>query len=436
MTTDQLDAAIAATQRLAASTAHRLALEHLIPDDATPETMRALVAEILDDAGREIVMCEETIATLRAKHADFVREVRDLAKLAGAQNVDALGDSVIVQRAAIAIGQTTTQLASELERNRALDGAVAKLRARVAELEAETRVSDQRLADQHDKWSALVADLESRLTAAIADRDNARHERDMAIANRDGLLVERDAVARELDELRAEIGELRTERDAGDFARAKADETIAELRARPVLTVERLAEALSTGMARRVDPGEVLVTATLAALGPVTLPTPDRAEDVVRMYFDAFADMASKDTERRWSCSRWDDVEASRRPRYVAAMSAALAKLPPNPAPSKPADVFAGVSLAELARAFDEAGESAPSLGRMRAGIAAVLDALRVKLVAPVDPEAVAGDYYNRRCGNGKAWDMIDSVGRARAGGDMRATLIARGIPVTPEAGK
>lgn len=40
--------------------------------------------------------------------------------------------------------------------------AVARLTARVAELEAETRVSDQRLVDQHDVWKARVAKLEAR----------------------------------------------------------------------------------------------------------------------------------------------------------------------------------------------------------------------------------------------------------------------------------
>src|SRR5574343_521158 len=43
-----------------------------------------------------------------------------------------------------------------------LEAEVARMTARVAELEAETRVSDQRLADQHDKWTARVAELEAR----------------------------------------------------------------------------------------------------------------------------------------------------------------------------------------------------------------------------------------------------------------------------------
>lgn len=114
--------------------------------------------------------------------------------------------------------------------------------------------------------------------------------------------------------------------------------------------------------------------------------------------------------------------------------------------PTQPVDVFAGIGdadLAAIARAkYTTSGHSNPWLDCIRA----VLDALRVKLVAPVDPEEVAREYYNDIGSPTPDWTEIESGGgylsdrvrsaQREATAAMRATLAAAGIPVTPEAGK
>lgn len=116
----------------------------------------------------------------------------------------------------------------------------------------------------------------------------------------------------------------------------------------------------------------------------------------------------------------------------------ALAKLAPATTPSKPADVFAGVSFEELVRISADAYVTAADAPG-RAGVAAVLDALRVKLVAPVDPEEFARDYCNCAAEGDEGaplWRDMGADAKVEQIGAARATLTAKGIPVTPEAGK
>ena len=115
--------------------------------------------------------------------------------------------------------------------------------------------------------------------------------------------------------------------------------------------------------------------------------------------------------------------------------------------PSKPADVFAGVSIeeldkiqmtAEVEHAIKVGSHSDSTPACRAAGLSAVLDALRVKLVAPVDPFDVARDYHDHGDAPVSHWSTILGDGKQsrRAVRAMRATLVAKGIPVTPEAGK
>ena len=113
---------------------------------------------------------------------------------------------------------------------------------------------------------------------------------------------------------------------------------------------------------------------------------------------------------------------------------------PTSPPAARP--VFAGVSEDELIRLFYvvgtdgiDHGENCPPIDSSdRSGIRAVLARLEVSLVAPVDPEAVAREYGHAL--GEPPWAALDAEVARRRTAAMRATLIARGIPVTPEVGK
>ena len=138
--------------------------------------------------------------------------------------------------------------------------AVARLTARVAELEAETRVSDQRLVDQHDVWKARVAKLE----------------------------------------------------------------------ARPALTAGMVACVLPRAVASTkgwvITHPEETAKAIVEALGSVTLPAQDRAEELIASYVDEFA--ARYEAEGNPPhMDRWHEVSAERRKFSIETMAATLAKL-------------------------------------------------------------------------------------------------------------
>ncbi len=221
---------------------------------------------------------------------------------------------------------------------------------------------------------------------------------------------------------------------------AKLRAELAELRARPVLTVEAFTEAyIKTKHGGKAWPGEeadrrgltAQFRATFAALGPVALPSPDRAEELLRS-FDAGVE--SLDVSNLTD----DEFEQGR----LASMRAALASLgtpPTSPPAARP--LFADVSEEELALEYARAVDRIP-------GIRAVLARLEVSLVAPVDPEVVARRYHDHKESPVPGWpyatdhDINSPIGadheqaRLHATAAMRATLTAAGIPVTPEVGK
>ena len=133
----------------------------------------------------------------------------------------------------------------------------------------------------------------------------------------------------------------------------------------------------------------------------------------------------------------------------VEAMRAALAKLGAAPGPtaaSRP--VFAGVSASDLDVAYiggqrecHRRHEGAIKDCCRYAAVAAVLARLEASLVAPVDPEAFVRQFADIAANAASPsrpprWDEYTDEHRAVRVAAMRATLIARGIPVTPEAGK
>jgi len=177
---------------------------------------------------------------------------------------------------------------------------------------------------------------------------------------------------------------------------ARLTARVAELEARPVLTHEILSAAIKK--ARRLPPYIARQAADeyMPHLGPVTLPAQDRAEELV----------------------------------------SSLGAPPTSPPDARP--VFAGASVEELVVQYLMAGDPGldPGVARSmvsgprRAGVAAVLARLEVSLVAPVDPEAVSRQALRPLAVTMRSDEVKRSVE------NVRATLTAAGIPVTPEVGK
>lgn len=200
---------------------------------------------------------------------------------------------------------------------------------------------------------------------------------------------------------------------------------MAELEARPVLTHEILSAAIKK--ARKVPPYIARQAADeyMPHLGPVALPSPDRAEELVSAWRGICTDSATCDLD-----------PAERMRRALASLGA-----PPTSPTVAPPEVFAGASVEELVVQYLMAGDPGldPGVARSmvsgprRAGVAAVLARLEVSLVAPVDPEKFARNAYNSRRGP-LAWDgVLTAEGRKALADEARHALTAAGVPVTPE---
>ena len=126
-------------------------------------------------------------------------------------------------------------------------------------IRAASEVERRLLLDLLDTCREAVARAVSDAAVEIAERDaeieKLRSQLRGAAVSASGLMTGAEQVLMTTTEhLRAAIARLRAR--------------VAELEARPVLTVEWLAEALSAGLLRQVDPGETVVSATFAKLSP------------------------------------------------------------------------------------------------------------------------------------------------------------------------
>lgn len=277
------------------------------------------------------------------------------------------------------------------QRARTLDAALAHEReagrglvAQVEALRAESR--------HHAAIAAQNATISNERDAAIARAEAAECEvRELratvnGIAGRLGCAEDVGAVLRSFGELCVEVDDLRAKSANAEIAKLRAE--VAELRARPVLTVEAAVAAAREAdwsSAERHD-AETVVEAILAALGPVTLPAPDRAEELWRKYHERAADMDGH------MVGRWQYHGPESQAICTEAMRHALTSLgapPTSPPAARP--VFAGVSEDELIRLFYvvgtdgiDHGEQCPPIDISdRNGIRAVLARLEVSLVAP-----------------------------------------------------
>ena len=175
--------------------------------------------------------------------------------------------------------------------HRMIAGLTVEIDAHLGRIDAadqRARSLDAALTAEREAGRGLVAQVAE--LRSLADRIEA--DRDAHAAE---LRAIRDLVApgspqgTVVDAVRAMIDMDRRYRDTADEdARAaidradKAESELAELRARPVLTVEALTEAIGattsigTGTRGRAIAGDIL-----AVLGPVTLPSPDLAHALV-----------------------------------------------------------------------------------------------------------------------------------------------------------
>ena len=181
-----------------------------------------------------------------------------------------------------------------------------------------------------------TADEDAR--AAIDRADKADQERDAAIARaekaegdaytmRSSAEENRGALVDVADDLLVNtVGVTSTDiatRCGAAVAKLRAE--LAELRTRPVLTEDLLRGALDAhghaALARKV----------FAHLGPVTLPSPDRAEELCRRYHDSTSTI---DIARGPAWSEYSDEGRAGRVSAMHKELTALAKLSPDPAPT------------------------------------------------------------------------------------------------------
>jgi hypothetical protein len=369
---------------------------------------------------------------------------------------------------------------------------VEAMRANVASLTAERDQIDTERADAIGELATACR----ALTAAEAERNALRAEVAELRARPAGLA---DA---EVESACKNIGyDLSCGACAAIFYTGSAPGYPHECRTRTVLTVDLLDDALHASYSIDGTSDRYRAEWIMSKLGPATLPTPDRAEELIAAYVDEFATRYEAEGNPP-HMDRWHEVSADRRRFSIAIMESALAKLTPAPPKVEPAPAVApgssdawlrvgkamtmavdrereailaemgganttgralpdsaslwprqwnaaakaaaevvapgalvAVSDEDLAAAFRAAWNQtvgADTVARL-AGIRAVRALLGARLIAPVDPEAVA-----RSITETAGWVTAkDPHGRrAVIGSVVRTALTAAGIPVTPEAGK
>ena len=224
-----------------------------------------------------------------------------------------------------------------------------------------------------------------------------------ASSNADRLTAERDALAAQLAEVRAELA-----------AAPKVCAIHSYALEGPCMTCGAPWPGAEKALRQERIEGMEKMRRISRAVG-----CPNSVEEVVEAVAALKSNLASERAHLATCRTRIAGLEqaADERSAEVARLTARVAELEARP-------VFAGVSEGDLCvqmlMAADPSIDPGIALvmvnGVHRAKVRAVLARLEVSLVAPVDPEQMARDFA--------------------AGVPVRATLIARGIPVTPEVGK
>ena len=254
------------------------------------------------------------------------------------------------------------------------DDAIAKVDA----ADQRARSLDAALTNEREAGRGLVAQVERMTSDGATWRDlvdAVEQARDMAEAARDAHAAElraiRDLVApgnpqgTVVDAVRTTmraLGLVREDRDRAsalaanrtaacdraDAEIAKLRAELAELRARPVLTVEALAGAVdaSIALSRSEGGARKVAESIMAKLGPVTLPSPDRAEELIRSILSE-----RRALMRGLGATLDDKLSDAWAAEWIDATRTALAKLSPAPA-REAAPTLVAVSDEELRDAY------------------------------------------------------------------------------------
>ena len=171
---------------------------------------------------------------------------------------------------------------------------------------------------ERDAWQTTCEELRHTIAGFIAGIESHLERIDAADQRARTLDA---ALAHEREAGRWSHAETTTALVTADREIAKLRAEVAELRKRPVLTVEAAVAAAREAdwsSAERHD-AETVVTAILAALGPVTLPAPDRAEGVARRMADTLHEMGAGSDSRPWA-----SLDADTRSDRIVALEYAL----------------------------------------------------------------------------------------------------------------
>jgi hypothetical protein len=250
---------------------------------------------------------------------------------------------IIAEASADELRLTIEHLHTRLAFARAMNDAHLE---RIDAADQRARTLDAALTHEREAGRGLVAQVEALRAEAL------EHGSRLAMARHNSAVAERNKCDAEVAKLRAEV---------------------AELRARPVLTVERLTRALAD--AGLLTCGVEAAGIILAALGPVTLPPLDRAEELTAAFFKEM-NLGKSDFQRQ-----------------LKAMRAALAKLSPAPA-REAAPTLVAVSDEELMHEFYTGAENGtrPVNGiravRAKLGAAEVTEERLARAVAAATPKS------------------------------------------------
>jgi hypothetical protein len=362
-TTTPIPASLAA--EVAARDRRRLNVLDAILADASPETLHRLL-----DSARDLCAAQlETIDSLRQERVE--REA-------------AIGAAV--ERIATAEAETERLTERLTERRTAQRAEIERLESRVDELEAEIRVSDQRLADHHDTWKARGTSLESERTewiAAAVDVGAALGGSLGPVAGTSGTIDPREwiryaqGLARDVRKLTARVAELEA----------------------------------------------------LAPSHPVYMPLPaqDRAEELIRSILSERKAMMS------YAVASLDDrMSGTWASEWINATRAALTSLgAPTTTPSAAPGLVAAVSEEELACAWFNVhgGDVKPSDidDRDRAHVRAILARLNATTIVPVDPvtlPAISPDAAEFLIDKMQSYGWA-SLGHSSAVDDLRRAIAA-----------
>lgn len=318
-------------------------------------TDRADAVSELDHIRRDLTACRTRIAELEAdlfRSQRDEREIREaLAKVAGRLKCGHSAKAVIEAVMQLETAQQATGAPCNGSCDIALarrqvgpDGAVPGNARECAELAAECDEAREAAAQLRVQLATARQVIDER----TAERDQARADDQQTASAWLRLLKAIDPAAENTDDALRVVARLTAQLEAArvDLSLAKATNDqlkercdakvdvltahVAKLEAQPVLTADMVARVLPRAVASTkgwvITHPEETAKAIVEALGSVTLPAQDQAEELIAAYVDEFA--ARYEAEGNPPrMDRWHEVSAERRKFSIETMAATLAKV-------------------------------------------------------------------------------------------------------------